>query len=205
MKKGSSLEVLIETIERLLLDDDTVKITRNAKLPDKITGRLREHDVLLQVARGHHTFKIGIECRDRSRKAGVSQVEEFAFKCRETGVDQGVIVSSTGFSKTAMVKAAHHGIRCLTLDEVDGFDWLVAPGIVVATRSISRVGCHIKLDTRRRDIKSYTLFIDDGRRVTEADLRATAQASLDHVKQTESPEKGSSTLIFLSTRNLYTL
>ncbi len=86
---------------------------------------MREHDVVLTVISGHHTFFIAVERRDRNRPVGVTQLEAFTKKCQETGVGQGVIVSPTGFAKTALVKAKALGIRCLTLEQVNVLPWLL--------------------------------------------------------------------------------
>ncbi len=43
------------------------------------------------------------------------------------------MVSPSGFYKTARRKAEHLGIRCLDLEEVDSFHWLLAPGICSVT------------------------------------------------------------------------
>ena len=105
MKKGRSLEKLVAYLERSLSKNESVTVESPKRLRDKSTGRLREHDVVLTVKSGHHTFFIAVECRDRKRPVGITQLEAFAKKCQETGVGQGVIVSPKGFAKTAQVKA----------------------------------------------------------------------------------------------------
>ena len=101
------------TLERALTGSKVV-VESPKRIRDTVTGKKREHDVVLTVQAGHHTTLFAIECRDRSRAVGIEAVEAFSTKCRHTGV-QGVIVSSTGFTDAALKKAKHYGIRCLDL------------------------------------------------------------------------------------------
>lgn len=133
---GKSLEILIASIERVLGHNQNVTVQSPAYVPDRITGEPREHDVLITITGSHHKSNIAIECRDRSRKITVNDVEGFWSKCQDTGVDQGIVVSSKGFSKTALSKAAHRSIRCLQLAEVESFNWLLASGIRSITRKV---------------------------------------------------------------------
>ncbi|MCA9501247.1 MAG: hypothetical protein KC588_18800 [Nitrospira sp.] len=87
-KKGTSLEQLIRSLERALSPKKDIKIESPKRFPDKTTGKLREHDVVLTVEHGHHPLIIAIECRDRSRPITVDQVEGFWAKCQHTGINQ---------------------------------------------------------------------------------------------------------------------
>jgi hypothetical protein len=103
--------------------EPNVRVEAKKRLPDKDTGQLREHDVVLTFSHGHHEFLLALECRDRSRPVGVDHVEAFHAKCLRTGIGRGVMVSSKGFRRTALRKAESYGIGCLTLEEVAHFDW----------------------------------------------------------------------------------
>lgn len=128
-KKGKALENLVSSLEKALSERPNIIVHSPMRLPDRTTGRLREHDVVLELNEGHHSVLIAIECRDRSRPIGVPQVEGFDAKCQHTGISKGVMVSTSGFCKTARKKADHLGIRCCDIEEVDNFNWLLAPGI----------------------------------------------------------------------------
>ncbi len=112
MRKGRSLETLIASLEKQLSSDPDVIIESPKRLTDVMTGRKREHDVLLTYKRSHHTFVVAIECKDRSRPVGVSDVEAFEVKCKHTHVNQGIIVSANGFTKSALAKANKLSLRC---------------------------------------------------------------------------------------------
>lgn len=125
MKPGRSLEKLVAYLEKHFAASDTVTVESPKRLPDKTTGKKREHDVVLTVKSGHHIMTVAIECRDRSRPVGVPQVEAFAKKCAETLVNKGVIVSPCGFTSTALTKSKALGIRCLSLDQVNTLPWTI--------------------------------------------------------------------------------
>jgi Restriction endonuclease len=129
-KSGRSLERLVAALERALTDSNATIESPSRRLIDQDTKKAREHDVLITWNHGHHQITTAIECRDRSRPVGVPDVEAFADKCRSTGVNSGVLVSSNGFSNSARTKAQARSIICMDLSEVAGFDWLGTPAIV---------------------------------------------------------------------------
>lgn len=133
---GKSLEQLIYALEKALGHDKNIIVESPKRIPDKITGKKREHDVVLTIDQSHHKIIVAIECRDRSRPITVNQIEGFWKKCQDTGIDKGVIVSTMGFYNTAREKANFLDIRCLDIEEVDSFDWMLAPGIHLLTRKL---------------------------------------------------------------------
>ena len=143
---GRALEEIVASLERALGGSSGIKVESPKFLPDSVTGEMREHDVVISYPSVHHAILLAIECRDRSRKVTVNEVEGFALKCQHTGISKGVMVSPRGFWKPALTKARHCGITCLTLRQADGFDWLLAPGV----RSEERKILHIdwKLDPK---------------------------------------------------------
>jgi hypothetical protein len=162
-RAGRSLEILVANLEEALREDNRTQIQSPAFLPDKTTGNRREHDVLLVVDQGHHNLRIAMECRDRSRPVGVNQVEAFATKCRETGIDSAVIVSSSGFYASARKKAEGLGVRCLELKEVEspsltdfvGLDFHIADKIkhnIVVSLSVDRPGDYRIMDRQGREV-----------------------------------------------------
>jgi predicted helicase len=106
-RPGKALERLIASIEKALAGNSDVLVEAPKRLPDRTTGTLREHDVVLTIKQSHHALMVAVECRDLSRPVTVNQVEGFWAKCQDTGIGQGIIVSSTGFYNTARQKADH--------------------------------------------------------------------------------------------------
>ena len=122
-------------MERVLAGKEGVTLQSPGCLADRVTGKPREHDVLIVLRGGRHESFLAIECRDRKRPIGAPAVEAFARKWPDTHAS-GVMVSTSGYWNTALQKARDAGIRCLLLDQVDGFDWMLAPGIEVWTRIV---------------------------------------------------------------------
>lgn len=181
MKRGRSLEILVAHLEKVLGYESGTKVESPKRLVDRFSDsrRSREHDVVISVESAHHRLTIALECRDRSRPVGVSQVEAFYTKCNHTGVDQGVIVSSRGFCESAKEKAEKLAIRCLSLEQATSFDWLLTPGIQMLMRRPKKIsitafvdGCKIQLTD-----KDYALVDSAGKEVLpEAVLGEIMQA-----------------------------
>jgi hypothetical protein len=175
VKPGKSLEILVASIERVLANNDKVTVESPKFLPDRITGEPREHDVLVTLAGSHHKSTIAIECRDRSRKITVNDVESFWSKCQDTGIDQAVIVSPKGFSKSASTKASHLGIRCLRLSEAMSFNWLLCTGIRMRHKKMIHANWTFFPD---KDLVpkpiAFTILSSDGEQIPSETLVAAA-------------------------------
>jgi hypothetical protein len=179
-RKGKSLERLVASIEKAIAHEKNVQVQSPMRLIDRTTGKLREHDVVLTLKEGHHIITIAIECRDRSRPITVNQVEGFWAKCQDTGVDQGIIVSSMGFYNTARKKAKHRGMRCLGIEEVESFDWLLAPGLQSITTKLIRNDWTFFPEEDGIVEKGNMEIIDkEGNRINQAILTSNAQQQLN--------------------------
>lgn len=176
---GRALEKLVFSLEKTLAQDSNVNVHSPMRLKDRTTGRLREHDVVVEIRQGHHRMQLAIECRDRSRPIGVPQIEAFAAKCQDTGINQGVIVSTKGFYSTARTKARHLGIRCLDIEDIDHFDWLLTTGIHTSTRSIlSNDWTFYPVEDGVVEKNAFEIVDFDGNILTMNVLTANAQKQL---------------------------
>lgn len=126
LKAGRPFELLVRDVERALGRHGVAKVESPLRLRDKSNGTLREFDVGITLQHSHERIVWAFECRDRSRKVSVPDVEGFVLKCKDTGVHRGVIVSARGFWSTAIRKANRWDVGCLTLAEARSFDWLLA-------------------------------------------------------------------------------
>ena len=160
-KHGRSLERTIASIESAFNAFPGARITSPARLRDKDTGQLREFDVLIEYEQGHHEVKISLECRDRSRKVNVGEVEAYKAKCDVVGIDGRMIVSSKGYFKTALRKAEKYGIQCLSLRAVESFKWLEARTVTQYERSISHIGFIPIIDTDDEECQRDYVLIDE--------------------------------------------
>src|ERR1051326_1310574 len=165
LPNGRDLQRLIHAIESSLHDGAKVKVESPKRLIDKDTGRLREHDMVLTFLEGPHELCVALECRDRSRPVGVPEVEAFWAKCQRTGISHGIIVSSKGFTKSAISKANTQNIGCLLLDEVESFDWCQTPGVTLLNHNLVALNVRVNFQTDPGEGSALTLA--DGSPVTE--------------------------------------
>jgi hypothetical protein len=170
---GRVFEGLVARLERLLAGKD-VQIDVRIRLPARATGQLREFDVVLTWAVGHHQGRIAIEARDRSVVVGVPEVEAFHAKCEAVGITSAVIVSSRGFAGTARVTAGTYGMRCIDLKDVETFDWLPTQPVVMAQLGLaSRINYTLIPHTPLTAPWAAVQIIDHRRKLlSKADLRA---------------------------------
>jgi hypothetical protein len=159
-KDGRDLQRVVHAIEIALKTGPNIKVECPKRLVDKDTGKLREHDVVLTFAQAHHELLLALECRDRSRLVGVPDVEAFHSKCERTGINLGIIVSSKGFTKTAIVKANSYNIGCLNLEEVERFDWCQTPAVTVLSHDLRSVRLHIEFPSQPSE--GSVIMMEDG-------------------------------------------
>lgn len=163
-RKGSAFHKTVELLEKSILKDGNAKIKSPESIVDIVTGRKREHDIVIYFEDKHHTIKISLECRDY--KVGSSQVEAFKTKCEHTKIDKGIFVSSDGFTKPALKKAIYLGIDCLTLKQVENLKWLIATNMVVE-KSIGKKIYVTVIPSKplNKDIKQYKIVDSNSKMV----------------------------------------
>jgi hypothetical protein len=189
-KDGKALQRLIRAIEgALAAGNETIKIETGKRFPDKSTGKPREHDVVLTLTNKHHETIIVLECRDRSRPVGVDAVEAFHTKCLDTGIHSGIIVSASRFCRTAVKKASRYNIRCLTLDEAEGFDWCGTAGMKTYERLLTHAEFYI-IFPEGPDIDRDTIQTEDGAPLNPEMIKGWGRNALDQYHPTPWEEPG---------------
>jgi hypothetical protein len=116
-KRTNEFQRLIAAIQSHL--DDDSKVTESAMLPDTHTGTMREVDITVAGQVGGQSVTISIECRDRSRKADVTWVEQIHAKHSRLPTNVLVLAARKPFTREARDVANLCGIRCHVLDDVD--------------------------------------------------------------------------------------
>lgn len=169
MKKGRSLELLVEALEKNLSDDSNILIESPKRLLDIHTGNQREHDVLITLNQSHHKVIVAIECKDRSRPVGVPDIEAFESKCRSTNINQGIIVSSSGFCGTAKDKAKRMNLRCIEVKDIDRTDFLTPDAQVVlhSLKFLKAIYTPISNETSKTYIGNYNIYTSKGLLITD--------------------------------------
>lgn len=109
---------MVALLTRIMREDESMKVTPSAMLPDVITGELREVDIYVETVVAGHKVNVGIECRAHKRPQGANWVESVRNTHADLPVHVTVLVSESGFYKPALVKANHYGIKTITPGEV---------------------------------------------------------------------------------------
>ncbi len=91
-------------------------------LPDLVTKSLREVDATVRYKVGTVDVVIAFECRKRGTKGDVTWIEQLAQKRANLGISSTVAVSEKGFTKEAMIKAKHLGIKTRVLNKIEDFN-----------------------------------------------------------------------------------
>jgi hypothetical protein len=110
-------EVLISQIEKALGPLEAV-VKSPDKVPELVSGDLREVDASIRYKVGSVPLLITIECRKRSRKDDVTWIEQLATKRKSIGASRTIAVSARGFSRAATEAARLHGIETRRLGTV---------------------------------------------------------------------------------------
>lgn len=118
---GKPFERLVELLELLAATDARVEFA--AKVPDRVTGKLRDVDVAVWIPSPHGPALYAIECKDHKRAIGVGVVEAVAQKGRDIRAHRVAIASGSGFTHDARIKAEHENIDLLTVREAGDTDW----------------------------------------------------------------------------------
>lgn len=196
VRPGENLQRLVEAIERATHENPNVTVKSSKRLRDKDTAKMREHDVVITFTAAHHTMNMAIECRDRTRPVGVPDIEAFNDKCKGTGIDRGIVVSSLGFRNTAVTKAARYNIGCLTLTEAVAFDWCIPPGVWV--RTLLRTDMRAEADVPETELAGATTCYEDGREFSPdtEQLRQIGQHCLSMVSDRPQISQGITERVF---------
>ena len=121
MSSSRELELLVSRIEGALAPVGAA-IRSPDRIPDLITGELREVDVSVRHCVGSVELLVTVECRDRSRHEDVIWIEQLVTKRDHIGAAHTIAVSSTGFSAPAIAMAKRHGISTRIIGELSDTD-----------------------------------------------------------------------------------
>lgn len=115
-KRSNDFQRLIAMLTQL--SSGGAAVQESVEVLEIASGQRREVDVVaLGEVAGHQTT-VFIECRDWQRKQDVQWVEQARTKFDDLGANVKVLVSSSGFSKSALEKAARYGIKTITPGEI---------------------------------------------------------------------------------------
>jgi hypothetical protein len=164
-KRTNDFQKLISMLTQLLGDNAVVEESK--MLTDLASGEEREVDVYAEGTFAGHSVNIGIECRDHQRKQGVKWVEQMHSKHERLPTNLLILVSSSGFTSSAIAKANSDGIKTIAPTQVDSdlaTEVLASLGVTVwhitdATLSVT-VSANVPTEWLERN--AHAVAQDDG-------------------------------------------
>lgn len=119
-------EIYERMIARMIADQISTDlcVTPNARLMGRISGRSRQIDVLLEARHDtNNTWRIIVDAKKRSRKIDIKEVEAFQGLMEDVNATHDIMVSPTGYTKTAEQRAQTAvSIQLVPLDHLNDFD-----------------------------------------------------------------------------------
>ena len=99
--------------------DEFAVIEKNIRLADKVTGQLRQIDVLVTLSFGGHEIKVVIDAKKYTDSLDVKNIEEVIALSKAVGANKTIIVCPNGWTKPAGTKAEFEScdLRVLTIEE----------------------------------------------------------------------------------------
>ncbi|RYF30182.1 MAG: hypothetical protein EOO23_05700, partial [Comamonadaceae bacterium] len=170
------LERLAGTIGRAIAGQEGVKMETNVFVKDA-DGDIREHDILITHTEGLRVTRTAVECKDHGRKIGKPEMDAFRSKCQDTGIHKGVLVSSSGFAKSALKASKRTNIQCLELSTVDSFDWVGTSILNVYTREFSNIDILVFAKTPMA--LPFRVYAPDGQQLEVENFRNVAQEGIN--------------------------
>jgi hypothetical protein len=121
-KRSNQFQRLIVSIHHALAEVSAV-VEESRELRDRVTGTLREVDIVIESAVGDYPVFVCVECCDRSRPATVEWVEQQHGKHATLPTNKLILVSRSGFTQSALDKARSHNIETLATADAVAVEW----------------------------------------------------------------------------------
>lgn len=115
-KRSNEFQRLVAMLTMLKSGGATVH--ESVEVMEIASQERREVDVVAFGKVAGHQSAVFIECRDWKRPQDVQWVEQARTKFDDLGANVKILVSSSGFTKTALAKATRYGIKTITTGEV---------------------------------------------------------------------------------------
>lgn len=115
-KRSNEFQRLIAMLT--MLKNDGAAVYESVEVMEIASTESREVDVVAFGKVAGHLSTVFIECRDWKRPQDIQWVEQARTKFDDLGANVRILVSSSGFTKPALAKAARYGIRTIATREV---------------------------------------------------------------------------------------
>jgi hypothetical protein len=130
----------------------SVFVEESVLLRHRLTGELREVDIVLRSKVGEHTVNVSLECIEHSRPADVTWVEQIVAKHDHLETHKLVLVSLSGFTEQALKLAQSMGISTDTPTEALAQDWMKVIGkaeLICACFEYSPIEVSLRIETAK--------------------------------------------------------
>lgn len=105
-----------EIFEELRRRYPSVPISRNVKLPGRITHRKRQIDVLIETNVLDSPVRVIVDAKYRSHPIDVNDVEAFIGLMSDVEAHRGILISTNGYTATAIARAHNQPNQDIELD-----------------------------------------------------------------------------------------
>jgi hypothetical protein len=119
-KRTNDFQRLIYLVRHNLADG--AKVTESKLMRDRLTGRYREVDVVIEGRVGQQPVVVSLECRDHKRVADVSWVDAMKAKHERLDTNALLLASRMGFTPEAKDVAKKYGLELFSLQDLDAAD-----------------------------------------------------------------------------------
>jgi hypothetical protein len=132
------IENVVAALETACRGVPGLTITQKAQVPVyHDTSRARDVDVLVRYPVGNRVFSLGIEVKAHVRPLTVGHLGQILDLWHEVRLDRFAVVSLSGFSKDAAIKAREAKLESWTIHEFERSEfWHREPGMLVTTREV---------------------------------------------------------------------
>jgi len=100
-------------------------VKRNVMVPDKVTGQLRQIDVLIEINAKGHSLKLVVDAKFHALPLDVRDVESVLALADAIGANKAIIVAANGWTVPAKKKADHVGCDLELLSVEEALDLIV--------------------------------------------------------------------------------
>lgn len=155
-------------------------------LADKITGDLREVDILISSNLSTYKVLIAIEVVARGRKADTPWIESMYSKHNSLPTDKLILVSEKGFSVPALIKAKYLGVDAITIEKALSTNWEVATqlnGQGFIEKTSLNYSCAMIYEFEDRTTKE--IQVQDNLEIVVANKKTTVGAIVDYELNSE--------------------
>lgn len=120
-RRGNPFQSLVRALHQQA--PSGAQVRESVELQDRVTGQLREVDVVIELDVRGHPVVVSIECVDRKRPAGVPWVDQMIEKHTDLSTNKLVLVSASGFTDPAIRKADAKGVETEALQGLVDRPW----------------------------------------------------------------------------------